>query len=190
MVLHPKEDELFVFARHCSGLKLAPSNLLVHAKKPVLIRRSRSIASWSEDYAALKHQWFSGQQKPPGKHKLTEAVRGALNTAANDPSSVRDYSYRPFLQMHALLTPEILSALSKTQGGGTRARPEVLSAFKKEKVIGLAVAPSPKVIGRRTHSLRFFLLGSTRQRLKSERKCARLLQFFPRVQGKGDRLDG
>ena len=54
----PKEDELFVFARHCSGLKLAPSNLLVHTKKPVLIRRSRSIASWSEDYAALKQQWF------------------------------------------------------------------------------------------------------------------------------------
>lgn len=181
---HPKEDDQFVFARHCSGLKLAPSNLLVHAKKPVLIRRSKSIANWSEDYSTLKHHWFSGQQRPPGKHKLTEAVRSALNAAASDSSSVRDYSYRPFLQMHALLTTELLSALSKTQGGGTRARPEVLSAFKTKKVVGLAVAPSPKELAGELTHFASFCWGAPDNDLSRRGNAHVFCNFFPEYKGK------
>ena len=176
--IHPDEDELFVFARHCSGLKLAPSNLLVHTKKPVLIRRSKDIASSDKDYEVLRHHWFSGQRKPPGKNKLTEAVKRALG-AANGPSSVRDYSYRPFLQMYALLTSEVLSALSKTQGGGTRARPEVLSAFKKNQVVGLAVAPSPKELSDELTQFASFCWGVPDNDLSRRGNAHIFCNFFP-----------
>ena len=176
---HPEEGELFVFARHCSGLKLAPSNLLVHTNKPVLIRRSKDIASSSKDYETLKHQWFSGQQRPPGKNKLTETVRSAMDAATSDLSSVHDYSYRPFLQMYALLTPEVLYALSKTPGGGTRARPEVLSAFKKRQVVGLAVAPSPKALSGELTQFASFCWGVPDNDLSRRGNAHIFCNFFP-----------
>ena len=181
---HPEEGEPFVFARHCSGLKLAPSNLLVHTKKPVLIRRSRDIASSSKDYEALKEKWFSRQQKPPGERKLTKAVRSAMNAAASEPNSVRDYSYRPFLQMYALLTPEVLSALRRTQGGGTRARPEVLSAFKNKKVVGLAVAPSPKELAGKLTQFASFCWGVPDNDLSRRGNAHIFCNFFPEYKGR------
>ena len=186
---HPKEGELFVFTRHCSGLKLAPSNLLVHTKKPVLIRRSRDIADLSKDYEALRHQWFSGQQRPPGIHKLTEAVRGAMN-AASELGSVRAYSYRPFLQMYALLTPEILSALSNTRGGGTRARPEVLSAFKKKQVLGLAVAPSPKELSGELTQFSSFCWGVPDNDLSRRGNAHIFCNYFPKYKGQASGWTG
>jgi len=108
------------------------------------MRRTREISNLSNDYDSIRTQWFSGQQKPPNREKISEAVRNAMKAALNDGGSITSYSYRPFLQMFALLTSEVLSALSKAKGGGTRARPEVLSAFRDKDVVGLAIAPSPK----------------------------------------------
>ncbi len=140
----PDDDKPFIFARHCSGLKLAPSNLLVHTKRPILLRRSKEVARLTNGYEAIRREWFAGQRRPPARDKLTEAVRKALGNAATNPSAVHVYSYRPFLQMCVLLTPDLLHALRNAPGGGTRSRPEVMSAFRNEQVIGLAVAPSPK----------------------------------------------
>lgn len=177
-------EESFIFARHCSGLKLAPSNLLVHPTKPLLLRRSREIADTSKDYDTIREQWFVGQQKPPSRDKISESVRKALSMALTDTHAVHTYSYRPFLQMYALLTPEVLHALSKTKGGGTRARPEVLSAFKNKKVVGIAIAPSPKELSGSLTPFASFCWGVPDNDLSRRGNAHIFCNFFPEYKSK------
>ncbi|MBW7991996.1 MAG: N-6 DNA methylase [Planctomycetes bacterium] len=152
----PSEDEHYIFARHCSGLKLQPTSLLIHANSDILRRRSQQIGDLSRSVDALKTHWFKGQKKPPGNNKFTEAVRLALGTAGRAGADVIcRYSYRPFVTLSLLMTDDVLTALGATPGG-SRSRPEVRSAFQTRETVGIAVAPSPKEIGQRLHRFASF----------------------------------
>lgn len=134
------EDEPSIFLRDCSGLKLAPTHLLVHFSKGQLKRRSKFIADINNGYEQIKDRWYKGQTKPPAQKKLTPEVRIALG---NSKMRIVDYSYRPFLTACLILDNQLMDALRNTAGGGMRERPEVQAAYTDEDVFGFAVAPAP-----------------------------------------------
>lgn len=134
------EEDPAIFQRDCSGLKLAPTHLLVHFSKGQLKRRSRFIADESNTYDRIKERWYKGQTKPPAQKKLTNEVRQAL---ANSEMNIVDYSYRPFLTANLILDNALMDALRNTPGGGMRERPEVQAAYNDDGVFGFAVAPAP-----------------------------------------------
>ena len=134
------EEEPSIFMRDCSGLKLAPTHLLVHFSKGQLKRRSRFIADESNNYEQIKERWYKGQTKPPAQTKLSHDVKVAL---ANIDGKIVDYSYRPFLTANLILDNNLMDALRKTPGGGMRERPEVQAAYANKGVFGFAVAPAP-----------------------------------------------
>lgn len=134
------EEEPTIFMRDCSGLKLAPTHLLVHFSKGQLKRRCRFIADENNTYEQIKERWYKGQSKPPAQAKISHEVRVALT---NGEVRIVDYSYRPFLTSNLLLDKKLMEALRKTPGGGMRERPEVQAAYADEGVFGFAVAPAP-----------------------------------------------
>lgn len=134
------EEEPSIFERDCSGLKLAPTHLLVHFSKGTLKRRSKFIADKNNTYEQIKERWYKGQTKPPTEKKLTHEVRCAL---ANSCMKIVDYSFRPFLTASLILDNPLMNALRNTAGGGMRERPEVQAAYNDEGVFGFAVAPAP-----------------------------------------------
>ena len=142
----------YIFERHCSGIKLAPSSLFVHTNCASLVRRTREAAIPSFSYSAFIKRWYQGQSKPPGRHKLSEKVRQKLRAVAiRSEPYIFDYAYRPFVTVSALLYEPVLQMLSHSGGGGTRYRPEILKAFGSSKTFGIAVSPAPKDIGESLH---------------------------------------
>lgn len=142
-------EEKYIFERHCSGLKLAPSSLFVHADEPILFRRSADIADDRLNVARVIDRWYRGQDRPPNSGKFSSAVRNAFQSELNergDAPAVK-YSYRPMLNLPALISERILRELVRAPGGGTRYRPEIVSAYKDVRTLGIAVAPSPKDLG-------------------------------------------
>lgn len=145
----PAEGEKYIFERHCSGVKLAPSALFVHASKELLHRRTRDIADLGKNVDDLLVEWFSGQDKPPRKAKITENLQRGIGelfsgTGAKETLPIRKYSFRPFLENYVLLSEPLLRWMTSLDGGGTRYRPEVVAAFASRKTFGIAVAPAPK----------------------------------------------
>ena len=134
------ETEPAIFERHCSGLKLAPTHLLVHFNKGQLKRRNKYIADETNSYEEIKDRWYKGQTKPPAKRKLSREVRACLS---NGNLTIVDYSYRPFLTANLLLDNNLMDALRKTEGGGMRERPEVQAAYEDNSVLGFVAAPAP-----------------------------------------------
>lgn len=156
--LHKTEEgERFIFDRHCSGIKMAPSSLLTHALRELLFRRSRKISDYAIPPESIILDWFSGQDKPPRKEKLTVNVRKAVEVALRHPDvTIRRYSYRPFTENYALIDEGVFKALAKEKNSGTRYRPEILSAFSNEGAIGLAVSPATKDIDGNLHRFASF----------------------------------
>lgn len=152
----PEPGERCIFLRHCSGTKLAPTSLFIHPKRPVLQRRSQDIGDMSKSFEDLNSQWFAGQSKPPTKQKLTPTVRSKIRDAAGIDGSFRDYAFRPFVSMQLLLDNELLRLLSGVGGGGTRLRPEIVSAYSNVGTIGIAIAPSPMDISDDLHRFATF----------------------------------
>lgn len=150
------QDELYIFKRHCSGTKLAPTALFVHTSKSILRRRSQEIGDMSKTYNDLHSKWYLGQKKPPNAKKMTPDVRSRIRIAAGRNISYRRSAFRPFLSVHLLLDNELLRLLSGVEGGGTRLRPEVVSAFSHEETVGIAIAPSPIDIGEDLHRFTTF----------------------------------
>lgn len=140
-----------VFIRHCSGLKLGITAALVHPDHSLLNRRTRDMGS-SMQYEELKNRWFEGQRKPPRQEKLTPRIREKIKTLIenndNVPPNIEKYSFRPFLNLYAFLPESVLSELASIGGGGTRYRPEVLSAYSRSNNFGISVAPAPADIGK------------------------------------------
>lgn len=150
-------DSRFMFLRHCSGIKLAPSGLFVHVDKDVLLRRCRDVANTDRPVDILRKEWFSGQDKPPQKDKFTPSLRDEIGRAVESSEPpIRRYAYRPFLNVYALLSQSVLRAAGEARGKGTRARPEVLAAFASEDALGIAVAPAPEDIGTVLHPFASF----------------------------------
>lgn len=134
------ETEPAIFERHCSGLKLAPTHLLVHFNRGQLKRRNKFIADDTHSYEEIKDRWYKGQTKPPAQRKLTHEVKSCL---ANRDMKIVDYSYRPFLTASLALDNTLMDALRKTEGGGMRERPEVQAAYENDSVFGFVAAPAP-----------------------------------------------
>lgn len=155
----PLEGENYIFERHCSGLKLAPTAMFVHSNKDLLYRRTREIADQTRTKTEIKETWFSGQDKPPRDNKLTDGIRASLNRILENQNvntlPILRYSFRPFLNMHAFIHAPFLREMSRQCGGGTRLRPEVIAAFDQGS-FGIAIAPSPKEIGDRLHRFASF----------------------------------
>ncbi|MBK6898252.1 MAG: hypothetical protein IPH09_02950 [bacterium] len=152
----PVPDERCIFSRHCSGTKLAPTALFVHASRPVLQRRSSEIGNTHMTYANLKARWYSGQQKPPSESKLTSDVRRRMLIAAGNADSYRRYAFRPFVPMQLLFDDSLMRLLSGLGGGGSRLRPEIVSAYSADNTVGIAIAPSPIDIGEDLHRFATF----------------------------------
>lgn len=151
-------DEKHIFERHCSGLKLAPSSLFVHADEPLLFRRSSDIANSDIDTTEILSRWYKGQDRPPNAAKFSSTVRSAFRdqlTRGSDAAASM-YSYRPMLNLPALISEEILGVLARAPGGGTRYRPEIVSAYSDRRTFGIAVAPSPKDLGEELHRFASF----------------------------------
>lgn len=148
-----EDDSAYVFKRHCSGVKFAPSSMFVHTSSPILQRRARDIANEQNTYDNLKERWFRGQDKPPAAAKFDAPVRAAIGRVLEQgvDASLRRYSYRPLFNLTALVSEDVLCALQSAGGGGTRSRPELRSAYTEADTIGFAVAPAPKDIGEELH---------------------------------------
>lgn len=144
-----------IFERHCSGLKLAPSALFVHANRQILLRRSGEIADAKNNPEQLISRWYTGQDKPPSKEKFSQNIRKAIGENLSEKNVIR-YAYRPFLSAYAFISEPVLSEMARTGGGGTRYRPEVLSAFRAMDVRGIAIAPATKDIGEKLHRFASF----------------------------------
>ena len=134
------DTELAIFERHCSGLKLAPTHLLVHFNKGQLKRRNKFIADETHSYEEIKDRWYKGQTKPPAQRKLSHEVKSCLSKSN---LTIVDYSYRPFLTASLLFDNTLMDALRKTEGGGMRERPEVQAAYEDNSVFGFVAAPAP-----------------------------------------------
>jgi len=147
----PEDGECYIFARHCSGLKLAPSSIFVHTNRSLLIRKLQDISNLSLGLDKITERWFTQQSRPPSDEKLSEKVRAKMGQIQNDGTSIKCYSYRPFTTVWALISEPLLRELASVGGGGTRYRPEVLSAFNNSATIGFAVAPAPKDLGDKLH---------------------------------------
>ena len=148
-LLQSKQSE-GVFCAKCSGVKLAPSALLFHSSKEILLRRSAEIgaqnpAGFVTPTGALLQKWWEGQSKPPNKSKLSAEVRRAFAAKHLSHSVVR-YSFRPFLEGSVIYDSSVFAALNACPGGGTRSRPELHAAFGSGGV-GFALAPAPKDLG-------------------------------------------
>src|SRR4029077_20093637 len=101
------------------------------------------------DVEELLRRWYKGQDRPPGSGKFSSTVRAAFRDRLNSQKgeSAVLYSYRPMLNLPALVSEDILRVLARAPGGGTRYRPEIVSAYKDRRTFGIAVAPSPKDLG-------------------------------------------
>lgn len=149
-------DGKYIFERHCSGVKLAPSSMFVHVSEPSLVRRSMDIGNEALGVTELLHRWYEGQSKTPPREKFAPEVRKEFFDMARGKEFMKRYAYRPFLNLPALISEKALGVLSEFGGGGTRYRPEIIKAFASEKTIGLAVAPSPRDIGEKLHRFTSF----------------------------------
>lgn len=58
--------------------------------------------------------------------------------------NIKPYSFRPFFTSNVLLWKELLVKYSHIGGGGTRLRPEIISAYSHKDTIGFAMAHAPK----------------------------------------------
>lgn len=136
-----------IFQQYCSGIKLAPTSIFTHIKKPILKRRSKDIMSRG---TAAAEEWMSHQDKPP-KEVETKYFKEQLSAYGNlsdvdnlMDSNIVDYSFRPFLPMKAFLWQDLLQRFARVGGGGTRRRPEISAAFSSDKTVGFALSHSPK----------------------------------------------
>lgn len=138
------DNEPAVFKKVISGMKLSPISLFVHAKLPMLRRRTREIA---QNVGGSK-KWFKGWDREPSSETLDRfsAYWNDEGTADDDllRNSCKRYSLRPFLTASALLDEALTKELARVGGGGTRLRPELFRAFSKDGTFGIAVSPSPK----------------------------------------------
>ncbi|MFZ1977907.1 MAG: type ISP restriction/modification enzyme [Bacteroidota bacterium] len=148
-----EKETKHIFERHCSGLKLAPSSLFVHADEPILLRRSTDIADEKIGVDELLNKWYQGQDRVPPQSKFSSDVRSVFRRELDlkGRNAIAIYSYRPMLNIPAIISEEILNTLSRTGGGGTRYRPEIVSAFADSRTFGIAIAPSPVDLSSKLH---------------------------------------
>jgi hypothetical protein len=180
-----KESEAhYVFLRHCSGVKLAPSSLFVHPSIPHLKRRLGDISDLKINVDDLINRWFSGQKKPPRVEKLTDSIRKIIGLALSQDDNIIQYTFRPFLIENVFISKKVLDELGSMPNSGTRIRGEVLSAFSESNTIGLALAPSRLDIGDELHRFISFCWALPDNDLCSRGNAKILCNQFPEYKTK------
>lgn len=141
-----EKEQKAIFLKHCSGIKLAPTALFTHVKKPFLKRRSKEIAA----NPSAAQGWFAGQSPRPSQEKLEEfcqSMKSVGNVAEVEKmlqENILNYSFRPYLNSSVLLWEDVLRHYSKIGGGGTRLRPEIYFSYQQSENFGFAMAHAPK----------------------------------------------
>lgn len=183
-----EDDNRYIFDRHCSGLKLAPSSLFVHADEPVLFRRSGDIANEEVGVSDLLSKWYKGQDRPPSTTKFSTTVRTAFRDVLrrNSEQPAVMYSYRPMLNLPAMISEDILRTLQRAPGGGTRYRPEIVSAYKDKRTFGIAIAPSPKDLGEKLQRFASFCWYLPDNDLSKRGNAHVFCNYFPEYKQKGN----
>ena len=148
-------DTDVMIARHCSAVKLAPTSFFTHINENVLIRKVRDIANEDLTFQELRQRWFSGQRRPPREEKRSVELQRALSRSFDIDCTMR-YTYRPFVNTYVYMHEESLRVLQTSGGGGTRLRPEILSAFASTDTFGIAITPAPEDVSDRLHRLACF----------------------------------
>ena len=136
-----------IFKSKCSALKLAPTSVLFHTSKPILIRRSIELSGIYKNLEikdGIKN-WFDGQKKRPSISKFTDDVKKALANI-NKRQNIKQYLFRPFTSGWVIESESLFSALTDAPGGGTRARPEIRKAYS-DGAVAIAIAPAPADLG-------------------------------------------
>lgn len=148
-----------VFDSKCSAIKLAPSSVMFHVDPTILRRRGTDLKRYLQknnlsltDYI---ERWYKGQRKPPRSDKFSSGVINEVINASASTTSIRKYTYRPFVDGHVLYDENLFKELGDSPGGGTRSRPEVRKAFEAG-AIGFSIAPSPEDIGSELHRFASF----------------------------------
>lgn len=147
-----------IFDSKCSAIKLAPSSVMFHVDSAILRRRGSDLKRLQQgrnvqisDYI---ERWYKGQRKPPRTNKFSPGVVSEV-VKASSTSSMRKYTYRPFVDGFVLYDEGLFKELGDSPGGGTRSRPEVRRAFEAG-AIGFSVAPAPEDIGSELHRFASF----------------------------------
>ncbi len=174
-----------IFLRHCSGLKLAPTHLLVHASQGQLKRRSKFMAKTENNFDSIKSRWYNGQRKIPNQSKITDGIRAKPGLAAND-NNIFEYSYRPFLETSVILNDDLLTELQQLGGGGTRVRPEVRAAYSDERVLGFIVSPAPEDLGDNLHKFTSFCWNLPDNDLSMRGSARVFCNYFPEYKRSGE----
>jgi hypothetical protein len=148
-----------IFDSKCSAIKLAPSSVMFHVDSNILRRRGTDLKRFQrrsnsliDDYI---ERWYKGQRKPPRIDKFSAGVINEVVKASSSSSSIRKYTYRPFVDGYVLYDEDLFKELGDSPGGGTRSRPEVRRAFEAG-AIGISVAPAPEDIGSQLHRFASF----------------------------------
>lgn len=185
-------DANYVFERHCSGIKLAPSSLFVHADSAILQRRSAEISDANATASQIISRWYRGQDRPPHANKFSSEVRSAIRREIVEraPDSISPYSYRPLLNLPAGISENVLVALSRAPGGGTRYRPEILSAFRSNDTFGIALAPAPQDLGETLHRFASFCWYLPDNDLCKRGNAQILCNYFPDYKKRRNDWDG
>lgn len=180
-----------IFQNHCSGIKLAPTAIFVHLKQAVLQRRTRELM----EGRVSPVQWFRGQAKPVKDEKIQQFVRALTSLVPKNADQntvlsehIEPYAYRPFLSSHVLYWRDLFSSF-KTEGGGTRPRPELKVAFSQAGTIGFAMAHAPKDLGSKLSQFASFCWGLPDNDMCTRGNSHIYLNQYPRMDGKGIALN-
>jgi hypothetical protein len=148
-----------IFDSKCSAIKLAPSSVMFHVDSTILRRRGTDLKRFQQRsnllIADYIERWYKGQRKPPRSDKFSTGVVNEVVKASSSSSSMRKYTYRPFVDGYVLYDEDLFKELGDSPGGGTRSRPEVRRAFEAG-AIGFSVAPAPEDIGSELHRFASF----------------------------------
>lgn len=149
-------DENSIFINKCSALKLAPSSLLFHIEKPILLRRSNELGKSAGEVKtqATIDKWYNGQSKPLKIDKISVEVKKTL--VSMNSSDIKPYTYRPFVDGSVISKNSLFDALENFPNSGTRSRPELRIAFSAQN-IGIALSPSPKDLDSNLHRFASFI---------------------------------
>jgi len=181
-------DTFVIIARHCSGIKLAPTSFFTHVNRDVLMRKIRAVANRALPFSDLRERWFSGQRRPPREAKRSPELQQALSDSFRG-ECIKRYTYRPFVTTYVYLDEESLRVLQRSGGGGTRLRPEILSAFACSQTFGIAITPAPEDVSDRLHRLACFCWHLPDNDLSMRGNARLLCNRFPEYASRSQRWD-
>jgi hypothetical protein len=101
------------------------------------------LHNFKDNIPGYIEKWFKGQAKPPAVEKFSEAVVKGMVESANSDEAYVDYSFRPLLNITALISPKVLKCLSLQKNSGTRFRPEHQLIFAERDSIAIGITPAP-----------------------------------------------